>query len=224
MPGSTRDEFLGRVRRATAQPVAPHQHDSGIVSHEAGRFPVDAPLADIFEERATAAAMHIHRVDSDGKVATAIAEVAATEGISRLTIQASIIDRYGISSNDLLVVEPWDASTAADEQRERAFGMECGVTDVDCAIAETGSLVLAGTSDRGRSLSLLGRVHIAVVREDQIIADLYDLVPRLQELFPDGMPPNVNVITGPSKTADIELSLVVGVHGPGVVHIIMVAS
>jgi L-lactate dehydrogenase complex protein LldG len=74
--------------------------------------------------------------------------------------------------------------------------------------------------ERPRSLSLLPPVHIAVARRDQIIEDLFDLFEDdLKDVT--SLPACVSIITGPSKTGDIELKLVTGVHGPGEVHVVI---
>lgn len=91
---------------------------------------------------------------------------------------------------------------------------DVGITGVRCAIAQTGTLVL--TSDAGRLASLLPMNHIAFVRAEQ-------LVPTMVEAFEVYMdtPTAWVQATGPSRTADIEQTLEIGVHGPGVVHVIM---
>jgi L-lactate dehydrogenase complex protein LldG len=70
--------------------------------------------------------------------------------------------------------------------------------------------------------SLLPPVHIAIVERAQIVPDLFDLFAILEQQIPTGLPTNVALITGPSKTGDIELTLITGVHGPGKWHVIIV--
>ena len=93
---------------------------------------------------------------------------------------------------------------------------EVGVTGADYAVAESGTLVLLARPDRPRSGSLLPPVHVAVVGEDRVLADLFDLVEHLR-----GTSGTVVLASGPSRSADIEMSLAVGVHGPGVVHVVL---
>ena len=83
-------------------------------------------------------------------------------------------------------------------------------------LADTGSVVLL-SSDEPRSRSLLPWTHVTVVREDTILTGLEELFERLG---PD-LPSAVTIITGPSRSADIEQRLAVGVHGPGVVHVVL---
>lgn len=97
---------------------------------------------------------------------------------------------------------------------------DVGITAVDCAIAETGSLVLSAGPGRPRGVSLLPRLHIALIRESQ-------LVPRMASAFPSygqQLPSAVHFVTGPSRTSDIENDLSIGVHGPARVLAIVVAE
>jgi L-lactate dehydrogenase complex protein LldG len=104
----------------------------------------------------------------------------------------------------------WDRMTL-DELYD---GYDCGITDVTYAVAETGSLVIKTTAAHGRGLSLVPMFHVAVVERSQILPDLVDLFTRLAS---EGAGNNVLLISGPSKTADIEMNVVTGVHGPNVV-------
>lgn len=101
--------------------------------------------------------------------------------------------------------------------RDAWFAAEVGVSGVDWLIAETGSIALRTGPGQPRSLSLLPPVHIAVASRGQLLADLFDLVEQCGDL-----PACLSLITGPSKTGDIELRLVTGVHGPGEVHVVLI--
>jgi L-lactate dehydrogenase complex protein LldG len=110
--------------------------------------------------------------------------------------------------------------------RDLIAAADVGVTGVDLAIAETGSLVLLSGSGRPRSTSLLPPYHVAVFDRDALVESLAQVGVFL-EAWHDGAPEAwrggvINVITGPSRTADIELTLTRGVHGPKEVHAIFV--
>ncbi len=99
------------------------------------------------------------------------------------------------------------------------FDAVVGISGVFAAIAETGTLVLASDATRSRGTFLIPPVHIAIVQEFQVVPDMLDLWPLVGTKPPTAL----TLITGPSKTADIEGILVTGVHGPGAVHVILVA-
>jgi len=94
-----------------------------------------------------------------------------------------------------------------------AASAEVGVTAADFALAETGTLALLTKPGQERSLSLLPPVHLAVVRRDQIIAGIENLFPALDQIGADFR--GLTLVSGPSLTGDIEMVLVLGMHGPG---------
>ena len=104
---------------------------------------------------------------------------------------------------------------------EPLYAADAGITDVQAAIAETGSLVCSSGAGRSRGLSLVPPVHIAIVRRSDIVPDLLDFFTQ-DSSARRGHPSNIVLITGPSKTADIEGILITGVHGPRQVHIVLV--
>jgi L-lactate dehydrogenase complex protein LldG len=85
---------------------------------------------------------------------------------------------------------------------------DLGITDVDYALPETGSLVLFSSSNKSRIVSLVPRIHLAIVERGKIRPDLHEAL--------EGMKQQAYsiIITGPSRTADIELTVTLGVHGP----------
>lgn len=92
-----------------------------------------------------------------------------------------------------------------------------GVSRAIYGLVESGSVVLAAAPDEPRAASLLPFVHVTVLREDRIL-------PGLPELFTavgDNLPSSLAIVSGPSRSADIEQKLAIGVHGPGEVHIVL---
>lgn len=99
-----------------------------------------------------------------------------------------------------------DAGAAADQ----LLRVEAGITTAQWGIAAAGTLVLLGADERHRLLSLLPPLHIALLPASRLLATLGETL----KLLPRPLPAAVTFISGPSRTADIELQLVVGVHGP----------
>ena len=122
---------------------------------------------------------------------------------------------------------PDRAEGAAGDFVRAAINSDLGITAVDYALADTGTLVLISGPGRARSASLVPPVHLAVVEARQIISGLDDLFALLAEAgdASNRHPASaITFITGPSRTADIELTLVVGVHGPQQLHVILLAD
>ena len=102
------------------------------------------------------------------------------------------------------------------------FDTDVGVTDVHAALAETGSLICNVDAKHSRGLSLVPPVHIAIVGARQILPDMLDYFATQHDVTGIALPSSQAIITGPSKTADIEGQLVTGVHGPGKVFVYVV--
>jgi L-lactate dehydrogenase complex protein LldG len=95
-----------------------------------------------------------------------------------------------------------------------------GVSRALYGLADTGSVVLAASPDEPRARSLLPSVHVSLLDENRILPGLADLFEAVGEDLPSALA----IVTGPSRSADIEQQLVVGVHGPGEVHVVLSAS
>jgi L-lactate dehydrogenase complex protein LldG len=108
------------------------------------------------------------------------------------------------------------------EIRAAELDADAGITSVDYAISETGTLALLARPGQGRAVSLLPPIHIAVLHAEDIVSDLSELFERVAVAETGVMPSAITFITGPSRTADIELVLTVGVHGPKELHLVLV--
>ena len=99
-----------------------------------------------------------------------------------------------------------------EQCKERLFALDAGITSTRGAVADVGALMLWPDANEPRLLSLVPAVHIAVLEATHIHDSLADAIAR--ERWAERMPTNALLISGPSKTADIELVLTFGVHGP----------
>jgi L-lactate dehydrogenase complex protein LldG len=116
---------------------------------------------------------------------------------------------------------------SSDEFIRKATEAAIGITGVDYALADTGTLVLISGRGRARAVSLLPPIHVALVKTVQVISGLEDLFVslRVEKGFSNqNISSAITFITGPSRTADIELTLVVGVHGPQQLHVILLSD
>jgi L-lactate dehydrogenase complex protein LldG len=114
---------------------------------------------------------------------------------------------------------------AAAELKAYCAQAYIGITSADYCVADCATLVMQTQANHPRMVSLLPSIHIAVIRSNQIVADLQTLYQKLDAAQQDGQDSLTNsttFISGPSKTADIELVMVTGAHGPREVHIIVI--
>jgi L-lactate utilization protein LutC len=215
-----RDEFLKRVRdgvaegnRAGGAPPLPARR--GVGYQGAGDDPVGRLRAEL-----AAAGGRLHLAADAAEAAAVIGWLVKEAGARKVLVgDGDLIDSLDLKRalSDLEVIEVRQLQDGLD--REAFFAADVGVSGVESVIAETGTLVLETRRDQPRALSLLVPVHVAVARREQILRDLFDL------FTPDrALPACLTLITGPSKTGDIELRLVTGVHGPGEVHLVLVGD
>lgn len=171
-----------------------------------------------FREEFTVAGGQLHLVADRTAAVSVVVELLRERSCRRVLLgRSELLDALHLTEPLLaLGVVIVDA-----EQREDRFTAEVGVSGVDHLIAETGSVVLASRPEQPRSLSLLPPVHVAVAERRQLLPDLFDLFVVFGERL-EVLPACVSIITGPSKTGDIELRLVTGVHGPGEIHVVLI--
>jgi L-lactate utilization protein LutC len=141
------------------------------------------------------------------------------ELLDRLRL-ADLLSRSGIGQSNYASLTKLDEAS----RRTAILAADVGITSCDFALAETGSLVMLARPGQERVASLLPPLHIAMVERAQILPDVYDAADRMQALGFDGLPSNAVLITGPSKTGDMELELTTGVHGPGRWCVIIIAG
>lgn len=192
-------------------------------------------LMSLMEKSAAEAAWNVYRTKSPGDAASYIRQVARDieartmlrsthSALEALDIEAAMLGT-GISLKVMALGddEQGDAREASRAAlREMVIAADIGITGVDYAIAETGSAVLLPRKGVSRVVSLVPPVHIAVVEAGQVLPSLDELFTLRRQDFLDGdIGSYLNLISGPSRSADIEYQLVTGVHGPGEVHMIL---
>jgi len=207
---------LDRVRKVLGHGAgsrAPSTPPPALTDYVVRLIREDAKLPELFAQRAAELKMIVTPTtsqDASGK----LVEFVTKQPIKSIAISVSpLLERLGIRvalQSAGLIVKSWDEITL-----DQMYDFDCGITDVSYAVAESGTLVIKPTARQGRSISLVPMYHIAFVERDQILPDMVDLFDRLAR-DPDRS--NVILISGPSKTADIEMNVVTGVHGPNVVQ------
>jgi len=103
-------------------------------------------------------------------------------------------------------------------------GCQVSVTGCEYLVARTGSIVLSSAQQQGRTASVYAPIHICIAFVDQLVEDIKDALAAAREKHGSQFPSLLKLATGPSRTADIEKTLVVGVHGPKEVYLFLVES
>ena len=241
---TTRAEFLGSIRREMAKTGGlfearpmPRPADAGQAAEVVRRQMLERwPQAlERFREEFERVAGVFHRVATLDEVPGVIRRIAAERqakcvlswhpGALGLDLRRSL----GVEGYAVTVAPEGDPDAGAREtHRDAAARAEIGVTGVDWALAETGTLVLVSGRGQPRSTSLLPATHVAVFGRDKLVESLEQVGVMLEALHADPARTMsgavINFITGPSRTADIELTLTRGVHGPKDVHAVFVEA
>jgi L-lactate dehydrogenase complex protein LldG len=220
---ASRDAILGRVKKAikgtgdrAKAAAAAHGY---VAAHREGprpRLPDD--LLARFMQRATDMESTVERIAGQGEIPAAVARYLDALALPEmLAAQKSHAGVCWPAFADL----DWAGAGLQIESRPTAGADRLGITGCFCAIAETGTLVVLSGAATPTATTLLPDTHVAVLPADRV-------VPGMEEAFAlirreCGMLPRaVNMISGPSRTGDIEQTVVVGAHGPFRVHILVV--
>lgn len=207
-----RDAFLDRVRRASGSAAIPPFEAEAPLPVE-----LEGDLLDRWRERAAGVGVQVHDVVTANDAREAVRGIAEAAGAGAFCAwDDEEMPVHGIGPYLAIagliehVVEGATVGSLAP--------VDLGLTSAEALLAETGSLVLTTGPGRPRLASVIGAVHVAVVPTDRVL-------PSLRSWLDDTVgadTANTVVITGPSRTADIEGVLVRGVHGPGEVHVVLV--
>lgn len=240
--GTPKAEFLDSVRKALGRrPVAPQpayprlQEDLPFLEEQAQR--VQARLSDnrvAFIKRLAEVAQdggwQVRRTPDPEEAIAYIQSLATSLGVDRIV--RSDQEVFGQVPVDIaLQAAGLSVTTIArseahsrDSLRQEIAAAGIGITGADYAVAETGSVILIPREGLSRLVSLVPPVHVALVRPEDVVETMDDLfLLRRLNYYQNGgdMGSYLNFITGPSRTADIEQTLVVGVHGPKEVHLML---
>jgi L-lactate dehydrogenase complex protein LldG len=194
-------------------------------------------IVTLFAERVAEYRATVHRV-GEAEVGATLLRIAEEEGARRIGIPADLAAEWRPAGGGGAAAEERPAEPGGAPPAEGPAGLELveddalsvdeldgldgALTGCAVAIAETGTFVLDGGVGQGRrALSLVPDLHVCVVREDQVVGLVPEAVEKLEDAVRAGRP--LTFVSGPSATSDIELDRVEGVHGPRVLHVVLVA-
>ncbi len=218
---TTREDILGRVRshlgrNADNAATANAGIDVWMAARNQGPRPAvaaeAAALLTRFREKSEALSSSVDLVASEADVPAAVARYLAG-----LDLGDKSVCWPGLAAL------PWAASGLQVEARAARDADLVGITGSFCAIAETGTLMLLSGPDTPGSVSLLPETHVAVVAASRIVPGMEEGW-NLARAERGELPRAVSFISGPSRTGDIEQTIVLGAHGPYRVHIVIVAG
>jgi L-lactate dehydrogenase complex protein LldG len=204
---SDREEFLGRVRAALGPRGSPPPPPD--TADELLRLAsTEEDLLARFAREAESVGMEVERSED---AAAGLVTFLQAESASRVLL--------GIADAELRASVEQGLGEAGIECVNDAYDCDAGVTDAHAALAESGTLLLHPGSHQSRGASLAPLLHVVLLESKRVLADMLDYFAQC-----DARERGARIlVTGPSKTADIEGELVQGVHGPGRVRILLIS-
>ena len=222
-----RESILSSIRSQLAasgahdeRELLSHPHVEEVASVESNGDASSASLAEMFKASLIAVDGHCVIVKGDDEIAAEMTRIIGALQKTRLRgKRLAISDNTNVERLVQLVDLDVD-ELAVVPDKEALFNFDVGISTAQAAIAETGTLVLDATLEQHRLVSLVPPVHIALVRASTIRQTLGEMLNELRNGEGD-VSRAITFITGPSRTADIELTLAIGVHGPQELYVII---
>jgi L-lactate dehydrogenase complex protein LldG len=227
MTGTARDQILGSIRRSLGRDgpldaATRARLADGVAAHARNIVPkrtdLDRPaLVDLFAEMAQRVHGTVARVAAMDDVPEAVADYLKSQNLPAQLVMApdATLDAAGWGSQKMLEIrrgKPVESDPVS-------------VTSAFAAVAETGTLVMASGPDHPSTLNFMPETHIVVLPASRVAKAYEDVWDRLRDGMADHgglLPRTVNMVTGPSRSGDIEQTLLLGAHGPRRLHIVLV--
>lgn len=223
-----KEDFLARIknqRQRAMLPAAEIAHP-GLFAGQNVDDESPAALADKFSRELTALSGHAYQFDSRQTAIERVLQILQAHQADHLLAWAAAelsLPGLGAALQSAGITHEPDEilpdGPARAERLKRLASVPVGLTGAQGGLADTGSLALISGPGRGRLASLLPPVHIALLRRERLYPTLADFLTTHSDAAVAGS--NLVLITGPSRTADIEMTLSLGVHGPGELHVII---
>lgn len=214
---SARENILARIRQQSGRAGSTSEREIAAVREHATQH-IRGPLPSI--------AMHepvAHFIAECSRLKTTTAEVASLADVPAEVaryLAAQSLEKRCAGWREFAALD-WSGAGVAFDDRPANGADLIGVTGCFCGIGETGTLLLLSAPATPKATALLPETHICIVRKSRIVATMEDAFARMRDEV--GEPPRATFfVSGPSRTADIEQTLVIGAHGPYRVHVILI--
>ncbi|WP_202526070.1 LutC/YkgG family protein [Sneathiella litorea] len=220
----SRDKIFSRIRHNLGRGPLAEEAVNALKARIEGHVPHTIPKrtdiahkeqVDLFQAKAEALAATVARISSLDDVPEALRDYLTAHNLAT---------RIKMSPDPALDNLPFNMTPMLEINRGAAAPEdEVSLTPAFAGIAETGTLCMASSAETPSTLNFLPENHVVVIKASQISGSLEDSWARLRQKYGAGnLPRTVNFISGPSRTADIEQTLIMGAHGPRRLHILIV--
>ncbi len=205
---SSKEKILKKIREALSNPVPlPFPKSEGTKSVF---LPQTQDLELVFAEEFTKLL---------GKFAFCINDTDMKRQLEQLAIQKKWTNLYCVEKKLLQI---FDQSNSLSLNKSTLADCDASITSCKYLVARTGSIVMTSDQQSGRTVSAYAPVHICIAYVNQLVYDTRDALKSFRTVYGNSFPSSVTFAAGPSRTADIEKTLVVGVHGPKEVYLFLI--
>ena len=201
MSDNSRQEILNRIAAVRPKRVAAVVVQS--VDEEKIYKPILPDTVSCFKSELEVISGQCFVCENTAEITLKIKEFLASKGISDIYCRDSRIAEMLTGANIAYTNNP-----------DNFENMKVGITGCELLVARTGSVIITSATESGRQMSVFPPIHIVVANESQLVEYLDDAYVFLQKKYGEQLPSTISTITGPSRTADIEKTLVLGAHGP----------
>lgn len=219
---SERENILGRIREALklTAPVPGshgpvHAEAHAVQEHHTAKEWLPAvgetqqALIDLFRSNSSELKTDFRLLESSSELIPELKALAAAEGWTSIATHNGTLTSKATPSLGLPCLNTSEPYAAVDLEK-----CDAGITECDALIAQTGTILVTNRSAGGRALSVLPPHHVVLARREQLIPDLPTAFALLKSKYAPEYPSLISLVTGPSRTGDIERILVLGAHGP----------
>ena len=210
--GTTRDKVLADIRDALKD-VTRHVEsvplNNGLIFTKQ-----DEGLADGFTRVFTGIDGQLIRCENGQQLVTMLDGLIKQRNWTNVATRSHMLEQLGSLTNSTLV-----SDTIGNTELEQ---VQVGITDCEYLVARTGSIVMSTALPAGRAFPVYVPVHVVIAHESQLVYDLDDAILKMEQRYQDNYPSAWYLMSGPSRTGDIEKTLVLGVHGPVEVYVFLI--
>jgi L-lactate dehydrogenase complex protein LldG len=213
-----RESIFARIREALSveAPKPGGRHGDAVLTATRHAGAVLPPVGGTFDEHLALFAKNAAELRADfnllanaAEVTAALKQLATAEGWERVATHTGELTDPAVSALSLPALR-----TDAAYDKHELERCDAGISECDCLVAQTGTLIVTTRSAGGRALSVLPPHHVVLARREQLLPDLPAAFALLKSKYGAAYPSMMSLITGPSRTGDIERILVLGAHGP----------
>ncbi|MFV0593517.1 MAG: lactate utilization protein C [Draconibacterium sp.] len=203
---SAREEILKRLKQAThPQPDEIPDFDTPVY------FPIGQPLELAFKENLEKISGNVFLCASEKELFSQLKRLLESFSPEKVYCNETALQK-SLQENEI------NFSSAP----ELPSDLEAGITSCEFLIAHTGSVMVSSAIEGGRQMFVFPPVHIVIAQKNQLVAYLGEAYSGIQKKYKDQLPSHIASITGASRTADIEKTLVMGAHGPRAIYVFVV--